>query len=102
MTTDNGLEFSRHMTLHFLGMKTFFADPYASYQRGTNEQTNGLLRRYLPRGTSFQNLTQEELNDIVAELNNRPRKCLDYQTPKEVLQYELSIIGESGAIRSRM
>ena len=102
VTTDNGGEFSRHMSLHFLGMKTFFADPYASYQRGTNEQTNGLIRRYLPKGTSFQNLTQDELNDIVAELNNRPRKCLGYQTPKEALQYELSIKGQAGAFRSRM
>jgi len=102
VTTDNGLEFSRHMSLHFLGMKTYFADPYASYQRGTNEQTNGLIRRYLPKGTSFQNLTQEELDDIVSEINNRPKKCLDFQTPKEALQYELAINGAGGAFQPRI
>lgn len=88
-TLDNGREHHRHMALHFLGMSTYFADPYASYQRGTNENTNGLLRRYLPKGTSFQDLTQEELDDIVAELNNRPRKCLGYNTPNEVFEEQL-------------
>jgi transposase, IS30 family len=92
-TLDNGRENHLHMHLNRLGMQTYFADPYASWQRGTNENTNGLLRRYLPKKTSFTNLTQEELDDIVTEINNRPRKVLQYKTPAEIL---------SGAIQPRM
>lgn len=84
-TLDNGKENYLHTILNTIGMKTFFADPYSSWQRGTNENTNGLLRRYLPKKTSFQNLTQEELDDIVREINNRPRKVLHYKKPIEVL-----------------
>lgn len=84
-TLDNGRENHLHTVLNILGMKTYFADPYSSWQRGTNENTNGLLRRYLPKKTSFHNLTQEKLNDIVWEINNRPRKVLHYKTPTEVL-----------------
>lgn len=83
-TLDNGKENHLHMELKDINMKTYFADPCSSWQRGTNEYHNGLLRRYLPKGTSFADLTQEELDDIVWEINNRPRKCLDYQTPKEI------------------
>lgn len=83
-TLDNGKENHLHMQLKDLGMATYFADPYSSWQRGTNEYHNGLLRRYLPKKTSFVTLTQEELDDIVWEINNRPRKCLSYQTPQEV------------------
>lgn len=83
-TLDNGKENHLHMELKELEMETYFADPYSSWQRGTNEYHNGLLRRYLPKGTSFASLTQEELDDIVWEINNRPRKCLNYQTPQEV------------------
>lgn len=84
-TLDNGKENHLHTILNIIGMKTYFADPYSSWQRGTNENTNGLLRRYLPKKTSFHNLTQEELNDIVWEINNRPRKVLHYKTPTEIL-----------------
>ena len=92
-TLDNGRENHLHYQLQELGMQTYFADPYSSWQRGTNENTNGLLRRYLPKKTSFANLTNEELADIVWEINNRPRKVLQYKTPFEIL---------SGAIQSRM
>lgn len=85
VTLDNGLEFVEHEDLtDSLGIKVFFADPYCSCQRGTNENTNGLLRRYLPKGTSFKNLEQAELDDIVAEINSRPKKCLNWATPEEV------------------
>lgn len=85
VTLDNGLEFVEHEDLtDSLGIKVFFADPYRSCQRGTNENTNGLIRRYLPKGTSFKSLEQEELNDIVAEINQRPKKCLNWATPEEV------------------
>lgn len=88
-TLDNGKENHMHMELKQLNMKTYFADPYSSWQRGTNEYHNGLLRRYLPKGTSFADLTQEELDDIVWEINNRPRKCLAYQTPQEVFDLHI-------------
>lgn len=91
VTMDNGLEFVNHEVLNHLGIKTYFADPYASWQRGTNENTNGLLRRYLPKRTSFVNLDQDELNDIVEEINNRPRKILNFSTPQEMLELELNI-----------
>lgn len=89
-TEDNGRENHRHMALHLLGMRTFFADPYSSWQRGTNENTNGLVRRYVPKGSSFRDLSQEELDDIVEELNDRPRKCLGYNTPREEFEKQLT------------
>lgn len=82
-TVDNGREHHHHVALRFLRMTTYFADPYSAWQRGTNENTNGLVRQYLPKGSSFKDLSQEELDDIVAELNDRPRKCLGYNTPRE-------------------
>lgn len=85
ITFDNGREFSHHGTMaSVLGVDTYFADPYSSYQRGTNENTNGLIRRFLRKGTSFANLTQRQVDYIVDKLNNRPRKCLGYRTPNEV------------------
>jgi len=91
ITLDNGLEFAKHQQLNQMGIKTYFADPYCSGQRGTNENTNGLIRRYLPKKTSFENLTQEELDNIVWEINNRPKKVLQFSTPFEALQKELLI-----------
>lgn len=88
-TLDNGREQHRHMALRFLGMNTYFCDPYASWQRGTNENTNGLVRHYLPKGSSFRDLSQEDLDDIVEELNDRPRKCLGYNTPREEFEKQL-------------
>lgn len=85
ITLDNGLEFVKHQELtKQLGVKVYFADPYSSFQRGTNENTNGLLRRYIPKKTSFKGLTQVDLDDMVWEINNRPKKCLEYATPKEI------------------
>jgi len=95
-TLDNGLEFVKHEQLtQTLGMRVFFADPYCSCQRGTNENINGLLRRYLPKGTSFKQLTQEELDDIVWEINHRPKKCLNWATPQEVFTNYVTV--EKGA-----
>jgi transposase, IS30 family len=89
ITFDNGSEFADHQRIAAqLGVNVYFADPYSSYQRGSNEQVNGLLRRYLPKGTSFKSLIQEHLQTIVDETNNRPRKCLDYRTPIEVFQLQ--------------
>ena len=87
ITFDNGTEFTHHAKIaEVLPVDIYFAAPYSSYQRGTNENTNGLIRRYLPKGTSFKGLTQHQLDQIVEELNNRPRKILGYRTPNEVFQ----------------
>lgn len=83
-TLDNGKENHLHYKLASIDMKTYFADPYSSWQRGTNEHHNGILRRYLPKGTDFDTISDEELEDIVEEINNRPRKCLGWFTPKEI------------------
>ena len=64
-------------------MKTFFADPYSSWQRGTNEHGNWHLRYYFPKGTDFSMVSDEELQDSIWEINNRPRKILGYMTAQE-------------------
>lgn len=87
ITLDNGTEFAQHQKIaKELNADVYFCDPYSSWQRGTNENTNGLIRRYLPKGTSFKKLTQKQLDHIVEQINNRPRKCLSYQTPNEIFQ----------------
>lgn len=90
-TLDNGKENHLHYKLRTeLNMKTYMADPYSSWQRGTNENTNGLIRRYFPKKTDFTDVSQEELDEVVWELNNRPRKVLGYYTPLEVFERELA------------
>lgn len=85
VTADNGSEFARHYELaDTLGIPTYFADPYSAYQRGSNEHFNGRLRRYLPKGTRFDDLTQTELDEFITEINNRPRKILGWATPAEM------------------
>jgi len=86
MTVDNGKEFAGFKEMErTVGLCCYFADPYSSYQRGTNENTNGLLRQFFPKGTDFKKVTDVELDKAVALINNRPRKCLNYRTPNEVL-----------------
>lgn len=86
-TVDNGSEFTYHEKItKKTGIPVFFADPYTAWQRGSNENTNMLLRGYLPKRTNISDLTQEELNDIAEELNDRPRKRLGYLTPNEYYQ----------------
>ena len=85
LTLDNGSEFFKHeLVSESTGVDVYFCDPYASYQRGSNENSNMLLRGYLPKRHNIDKLTQDELNDITWELNNRPRKRLGFQTPYEV------------------
>ncbi len=93
-TVDNGKEFTKHeQVTNQMGLKVYFADPYSSWQRGTNENTNGRLRRYLPKKTSFKELNPTELDEIVEEINNHPRKCLQYRKPVEVFNQELTTTG---------
>ena len=87
LTADNGKEFALFKELERgLGFKVYFADPYAAWQRGTNENTNGLLRQYFPKGTDFADVTTRQVAAAEAALNNRPRKCLGYKTPAEVFR----------------
>lgn len=91
-TLDNGKETHLHFKLRDdLDMRTFHADPYSSWQRGTNENGNGLIRHYFPKGTDFSKVTEEELADVVWELNNRPRKMLGYKTAQEVFNEHLNL-----------
>ena len=91
ITYDNGKEFSNHEAIaKALNAKCYFAKPYHSWERGLNEHTNGLVRQYLPKKTSFKDVTNEELQSIADKLNHRPRKCLNYLTPFEFLHQELS------------
>lgn len=100
VTLDNGRENHLHYKLNKLGIKTYFADPYSSWQRGSNEYHNGLLRRYFPKKTDFSKVTQKDIDDVVWEINNRPRKCLGYFTPNEVFFAKLN--NKRVAIQSRM
>jgi len=85
LTVDNGKEFAHFKELEDkTGLTVYFADPYSAWQRGTNENTNGLLRQYFPKGTDFRKITEEDLAFAVKKLNYRPRKCLSYQSPHEV------------------
>jgi transposase, IS30 family len=84
-TFDNGKEFAEHETLaQRLGLQVFFAHPYASWERGTCEHTNGLIRQYYPKGTDFADVSHHDLAKTVKSINDRPRKSLNYQTPSEV------------------
>lgn len=86
MTVDNGKEFARFKTIEQrTGLTVFFADPYAAWQRGSNENSNGLLRQYFPKRSDLRSLTYDQLADALQKLNHRPRKCLGYQSPHEVI-----------------
>ncbi len=85
ITADNGTEFHGYMDIErATGTKFYFATPYHSWERGTNENTNGLIRQYLPKGTSLVRLTQQACNAIAKKLNDRPRKRYGFKTPTEM------------------
>jgi IS30 family transposase len=87
ITADNGTEFSQHEIIaKKLGANIYFAHPYHSWERGLNENTNGLIRQYIPKGKDFSELIDKEIIYIQEQLNNRPRKSLNYATPNEVFE----------------
>ena len=86
ITFDNGLEGQCHYEIKKeYGVETYFCDPYSSWQKGTVENTNGLVRYYLPRSVDLGSLSDQEIYEIQEKINNRPRKCLNYLTPNEVV-----------------
>jgi IS30 family transposase len=90
ITSDNGIEFTRHQTIaKVLDADFFFADPYSSWQRGTNENTNGLVRQYFPKKTPFDSVSDSDIRFVTDRLNNRPRKVLGFRTPYEVFNNHL-------------
>lgn len=85
LTSDNGKEFAKHQAIaDKLEAKFYFAHPYASWERGLNENTNGLIRQYFPKSRDFKTITQKEIRQVMDKLNNRPRKCLGIKTPNQV------------------
>jgi IS30 family transposase len=90
LTLDNGKEFAEHESLAAAALlQVYFADPYCSWQRGTNENTNGLIRQFLPKGTDLARIPKHRYLKIQQLLNDRPRKRLGYRTPNEVLQSKI-------------
>jgi IS30 family transposase len=80
-----GKEFAGHKEIaHALNADFYFAHPYAPWERGLNENTNGLIRQYFPKSRAFKTITQKEINQVMERLNNRPRKCLGIKTPNQV------------------
>ncbi len=91
LTFDNGKEFAEHVFIgQCLGAKVYFAHPYCSWERGLNENTNGLLRQFFPKKRSLLGVTRAQVEEAVYRLNHRPRKCLGYRTPHEVF-YNLPV-----------
>lgn len=85
LTLDNGKEFAEHERIaETLNLKVYFAHPYSSWERGINENTNGLVRQYFPKGTDFNEVSDEEIQRVADKLNYRPRKTRGYQSPNKL------------------
>lgn len=92
LTSDNGKEISRYKAIaKTLNADFYFARPYASWERGTNENMNGMIRQYFPKERDLRTVTDEEIQLAMERLNNRPRKCLSYRPPKEVFFSKSSV-----------
>ncbi|MET3139983.1 IS30 family transposase [Undibacterium sp. GrIS 1.2] len=101
LTWDRGKELSDHARFTVeSGMKVFFADPHSPWQRGTNENTNGLLRQYFPKGTDLSRWSAHEIHAVANALNSRPRKTLAWKTPAEALDKYLKSVQQSGVART--
>ena len=94
LTWDRGLELAAHRTFSIAtGVQVYFCDPRRPWQRGTNENTNGLLRQYFPRRTDLSGDSQRYLDAIARRLNTRPRKILGYRTPADILADTVALTG---------
>jgi IS30 family transposase len=101
LTYDQGKEMARHAQLaQRLHLRVYFADPHSPWQRPTNENTNGLLRQYLPKGMDFSGLSQRYLTQVATALNTRPRKCLGFLTPEEVMTAEINHLHSPVALQT--
>lgn len=91
ITADNGREFAWHDQItELLGAPVYFARPYHSWERGLNENTNGLIRQYWPKGISLNSISSKDCKRVIQEINNRPRKCLNFSSPKEMMDIHLA------------
>ena len=100
LTYDQGKEMARHEELeHKVGIRVYFADPHSPWQRPTNENTNGLLRQYFPKGTDLSVYSQRHLTRVAEELNNRPRKSLGFRTPAKVMAQQIRQLNSGVALQ---
>src|SRR5690606_17177756 len=91
ITSDNGKEFANHKAIaEDLDIDYYFAKPYHSWERGANENLNGLIRQYFPKKYTFENITKQKIQEVIYNLNNRPRKRFGYKTPNEIFAEKLN------------
>ena len=92
LTWDRGMELAKHSEFTSkTDIPVYFCDPQSPWQRGTNENTNSLIRQYFPKKTCLRQHSQQMLNDVAKELNNRPRKTLKFKTPKEMIEKSVAL-----------